>query len=302
MGDTTKIQWTDATWNCVRGCSRTSPGCGGPNHEGGCYAERIAARFSDSGQPFHGFAERTPHGGRWTGKVGLVEEFLTLPLRWRKPRRIFVNSMSDLFHEALSDEVIDKVFAVMALAQQHTFQVLTKRADRMRGYMTDRRPYSVDQQCDLVVAHHLRHTKGADYERPWPLSNVWLGVSVEDRARKTRIDDLRATPAAVRFLSAEPLLEDLGALNLDGIHQVIIGGESGPRSRPFHLSWATLIIDQCKGAGVACFMKQLGARAYEDRAHPDRMWRYHTADAKGGKMEEWPAELRVREFPPALAA
>jgi protein gp37 len=135
MSDKTSIEWTDATWNCVRGCSRVSPGCGGANHEGGCYAEKIAARFSGPGQPFEGFAERTKFGGRWTGKMALVEEMLTVPLRWKKPRRIFVNSMSDLFHENLPDEAIDKVFAVMALAPQHTFQVLTKRSDRMRAYM-----------------------------------------------------------------------------------------------------------------------------------------------------------------------
>lgn len=135
MSGATKIEWTDSTWNPLRGCSRVSPGCGGPGHQGGCYAERIAARFSDVGQPFHGLAERTIHGGRWTGKVAVAPDHIFLaPLRWKKPRRIFVNSMSDLFHEAVPDETIDRVFAVMALTPQHTYQVLTKRAERMRAW------------------------------------------------------------------------------------------------------------------------------------------------------------------------
>lgn len=301
MSDKTSIEWTDATWNPVRGCSRLSPGCGGANRQGGCYAEKIAARFSGPGQPFEGFAERSAHGGRWTGKMALVDDMLTLPLRWKKPRRIFVNSMSDLFHENLPDEAIDKVFAVIALAPQHTFQVLTKRSARMRAYFGDagavrriiHEAFKLDQPDGAWLS--------ADHEIAGdpivPLPNVWLGVSVEDRARKTRIDDLRATPAAIRFLSCEPLLEGLGELDLSGIHQVIIGGESGPRSRSFMLSWAASIVAQCANAGVAAFMKQLGAEAYDDRSYVGSSPRYETKDRKGGDWSEWPADLRVREFP-----
>jgi protein gp37 len=130
MADKTAIEWTDATWNPVRGCSRISPGCGGPGHAGGCYAEGVAARFSGPGQAFHGFADRDRAGSKWTGKVELIPEMLDLPMRWRRPRRIFVNSMSDLFHEALSFGEVMRVFNVMWQAPQHTFQVLTKRAER----------------------------------------------------------------------------------------------------------------------------------------------------------------------------
>lgn len=271
MAGKTTIEWTSATWNPVRGCSRVSPGCGGPNHQGGCYAEKIAARFSGPGQPFEGFAERGTHGGRWTGKMALVPEMVDLPLRWRKPRRIFVNSMSDLFHENLPDEAIGKVFSVMARAQRHTFQVLTKRSDRMRLYMYD--------------ASERAHPA------PWPLPNVWLGVSVEDRERRYRIDHLRATPAAVRFLSFEPLLENIGALDLTDIHQAIVGGESGPRSRDFEIEAARSIQLQCKQQGVAFFMKQLGAVPTLAR----RVLKLKSR--KGGDMAEWPEDLRVREFP-----
>lgn len=278
MGDRSPIQWTDASWNPVRGCSRTSPGCGGPNHEGGCYAERIAARFSDPGQPFHGFAERTKHGGRWTGKLALVPELLNLPLRWRKPRRIFVNSMSDLFHESLPDEAIDQVFAVMALAPQHTFQVLTKRAERMRRYFAD--PLRA-----ALIGHQTADLNGAGWPSltPLPLPNVWLGVSVEDQQRADdRIPALLETPAAVRFLSCEPLLSSVdlaGHLVGHEVHGidlsrevgskvgacigwtppvdwVICGAESGPRARPFDEAWARQLRNQCQAAGVPFFLKQ----------------------------------------------
>lgn len=291
MSDNSKIEWTDATWNPVRGCSRLSPGCGGANHQGGCYAEKIAARFSGPGQPFEGFAERTAYGGRWTGKMALVDDMLRQPLHWRKPRRIFVNSMSDLFHKDLPDEAIDKVFAVMALAPQHTFQVLTKRADRMREYCQRLDNEPVRDTVRRIVAAWPRNAP-VPAEITFPLPNVWLGVSVEDTERKTRIDDLRATPAAVRFLSGEPLLEDLGPLTLDGIHQVIVGGESGPRSRPFELEWARNIIAQCRKSGVACFVKQLGAWPIGYAARTLIL-----KSRKGGDMAEWPEDLRVREFP-----
>lgn len=297
----TSIEWTKgddgtagATWNPVRGCSRITTGCGGPNHQGGCYAEKIAARFSGPGQPFEGFAERTAHGGRWTGKLALVDDMLTLPLRWRKPRRIFVNSMSDLFHEALPDEVIDKVFAVMALAPQHTFQCLTKRSARMRDYMSKANWFA--RITDAAIALGKRD-EWSRLTLSYPPINVWLGASVEDRASKSRIDDLRATPAAIRFLSFEPLLEDLGTLDLTGIHLAIVGGESGPRSRDFMLSWPTSILAQCREAGTKFFLKQVGANTYDDRSYVGSSPRYETKSKKGGDMAEWPEDLRVREMP-----
>lgn len=330
MSDKTAIEWTDATWNPVRGCSRISPGCGGSNHQGGCYAEKIAARFSDPGMPFHGFAERSAHGGRWTGKMALVDQQLDQPLRWKKPRRIFVNSMSDLFHKDLPDEAIDKIFAIMALASHHTFQVLTKRADRLREYSTGRWRQRVRPWLDKLKPSSLWNGNIIDawhHLNAGPLPNVWLGVSVEDPDYKHRIDQLRRTPAAVRFVSAEPLLEDLGELDLAGIHQVIVGGESGPRSRAFWVPNARSILRQCRRQKVACFIKQMGAKVTDRNdigfeGCDEREWpltdlfgqlehdidgyssdyqgapvRIRLKDRKGGDMAEWPEELRVREFP-----
>jgi protein gp37 len=279
MAETTGIEWANSTWNPVRGCTRTTPGCGGANHRGGCYAEKIAARFSDPGQPFHGFAERTPYGGRWTGKLALIEDMLTVPMRWRKPRRIFVNSMSDLFHESLPDEAIDRVFAVMALCKRHTFQILTKRDERQKEYML--RLAAMVKSDDFFKTPIARATAAVSaaaghpfpgitpFEwldiigrtRGFPLRNVWLGVSVEDRARLSRIESLRHTPAAIRFISFEPLLEDLGDLDLRGISWCIAGGESGPNARPMDLAWARSLRDQCKTSGVSFFMKQIDKRA-----------------------------------------
>jgi protein gp37 len=282
MADKSTIEWTDATWNPVRGCSRVSPGCGGPGKAGGCYAEGIAARFSDPGQAYHGFAERGRAGSKWTGKVALIEEQLALPLSWRKPRRIFVNSMSDLFHDALSPEDIAQVFAVMACAQQHTFQVLTKRAERMRDLLNDDRFRDTVNMFveDVAFEHSDPHARRSDdyraiaqdVEEDEPLPNVWLGVSVEDRQRADeRIPHLLKTPAAVRFLSCEPLLGPLDLTKIavpdDAagryagqalIDWVIAGGESGPNARPMHPDWARSLRDQCAAAGVPFFFKQWG--------------------------------------------
>jgi protein gp37 len=274
VADNTPIQWADATWNPVRGCTRVSPGCGGPNHEGGCYAEKIAARFSGPGQPYHGFAERTPHGGRWTGKLALIDSQLDLPLRWKRPRRIFVNSMSDLFHENLPDEAIDKVFAVMALAPQHIFQALTKRPERMHSYLAS---HDIGARWALA-ADKLRpgNMAPARVAVDWSnrgLPNVWLGVSVEDQARADeRIPLLAQTPAALRFVSFEPLLSRVETpflsmhLDEDGnwrkggaIGWAIVGGESGHGARPMHPAWARSLRDQCTAAGVPYFFKQWGA-------------------------------------------
>ncbi|MGQ3299683.1 DUF5131 family protein [Reyranella sp.] len=281
MADNSSIEWTDATWNPVRGCTRISAGCGGPNRQGGCYAEQIAARFPGPGQPFEGFAERTTQGGRWTGKMALVDDMLTLPLRWKKPRRIFVNSMSDLFHENLPDEAIDKVFAVMALVPQHTLQVLTKRAKRMRTYLTTDRRFQICGEIDRMFPmrterSRLARDRIARVTAPGmmaPLENVHLGVSTEDQPRADeRIPHLYHTPAAKRFISAEPLLGPIDLMEVipnpliwspvHGITRsldwVIVGGESGPRARPAHPDWFRTLRDQCAAAGVPFFFKQWG--------------------------------------------
>lgn len=259
--ESSSIEWTDSTWNPIRGCTRISPGCGGPGPHGGCYAEQIAARFSDPGMPFHGIAERTSAGGRWTGKLALVEDALTQPLRWRKGRRIFVNSMSDLFHEKVPDTWIDRIFAVMALAPQHTFQVLTKRADRMREYMTHLHDEPArDTAKRLATAWPTGQLVPPDGVQI-PLPNVWLGISAEDQRHfDERWAHLRDTPAAVTFVSMEPLLGPIFFRPArPGL--VIVGGESGPRARPMHIAWARSLRDQCLSAGVPFFMKQMTKKA-----------------------------------------
>jgi protein gp37 len=305
MSTGTTIEWTDATWNPVRGCTRVSEGCRN------CYAEIMAARFSKPGQWGHGFATMKGGDHRWTGKLALIDDQLGLPLHWRKPRRIFVNSTSDLFHENLPDEAIDKVFAVMALCPQHTFQVLTKRPERMRRYLSsdDRaanvRDWLNDQgpQLGLTDAQIVAACAGVS---SGPLPNVWLGVSVEDqRHANERVHELLWTPAAKRFVSAEPLLGpvDLTRLNnmdtvahdaLRGIRVkpplgepidptpanrldwVIVGGESGSDARPMHPQWARALRDQCAAAGVPFFFKQwgewIGAGQTVEGQPPDRAY------------------------------
>lgn len=218
MSDRSTIEWTEATWNPITGCTKVSPGCA---H---CYAETFAERFR--GVPGH------PYERGFDLQLRL--ERLEQPLSWTKPRIIFVNSMSDLFHEDVPDRYVKSVFAVMERAHWHTFQVLTKRAERLEA-----------------IAPTLE----------WP-PNVWMGVSVENQRWTSRIDALRKTPANVRFLSCEPLLGPLD-LDLDGIHWVIVGGESGHRARPMQASWALSIREQCATAGVPFFFKQWGA--YDDR-------------------------------------
>ena len=231
MSDGSTIEWLNfpgykpASWNCIKGCTRKSRGCEN------CYAEVMAARFSKPGQWGHGIAEMRGGDHRWTGRVELVaQEKVDLPLRWRKPRCIFVNSTSDLFHERLSVAAIHAVFSVMERCPRHVFIALTKRAERMRSYCYAMRP----------------------------LPNVVLGVSVEDRSTMHRIDDIRATAAACRMISFEPLLEDLGKIDLTGISWAVTGGESGPGARPMHPDWARSIRDQCQAAGVPFFFKQWG--------------------------------------------
>lgn len=318
MGDRTAISWTEATWSPFRGCSRISEGCRN------CYAERIAERFSGPGQAFEGFAER---GRGWTRKVELQLDQLAVPLRWKRGRRIFVSSMTDVFHESISNEEIAAVFGIMAAAPQHTFQVLTKRAKRMREWFewvesTGYHPGHVlataledvsklDDSADpcLVDARWLiglingvkgfaagPYTEDApNNSSRWPLPNVWLGVSVENQdAADERIPEQLATPAAVHFLSCEPLIGQVDLnrprcdyphhsemwgladdeatpwcsecdsersyyhwLHLDGgIDWVIVGCESGPGARPCEVAWLRQLRDQCEAAGVAFWLKQ----------------------------------------------
>jgi protein gp37 len=299
MGEHTGISWTDATWNPIRGCTRKSEGCRF------CYAERVAARFSDQGAPYHGFAERGRPGSKWTGRVELVEKALDLPIRWRKPRRIFVNSMSDLFHESLPDEAIDRVFAVMALAPQHTFQVLTKRADRMRRYFLGisempNEPAARDAMIEGAAQALFAQMSGGVDSSLWlavhmPLPNVWLGVSVENQAAwDERWPALAETPAAVRFVSFEPLIGpiDTGLTGGgDAPDWWIIGGESGPGARPMRREWAQALIRQCDAVGAAPWFKQVGD------SRPDEAGWPRGITGKGDDPAQWPSGLHVQRFP-----
>lgn len=272
MADGTHIEWTDATWNPITGCSIVSPGC---TH---CYAMKLTGTRLQHHPSRAGLTADSKAGPVWTGEVRLNENWLDQPLRWKRPRRIFVCAHGDLFAEHVPDEWIDQVFAVMALAPQHTFQVLTKRANRMRQYLSkvdadqlrDRWYRSVPAgkwYVSVAEAYAGIHPHASDEMRAlynkaapiWPLPNVWLGVSAERRREwLQRTMHLRGTPAVARFVSAEPLLCDLGHINLDGIHQVIVGGESGHGARPMHPAWVRSIRDQCADTDTAFFFKQWG--------------------------------------------
>lgn len=237
MSQTSSIEWTDATWNPVRGCTKISPGC---KH---CYAETFAERFR--GVPGHPYEQGFD--------LKLIPEKLHEPLRWSSPKKIFVNSMSDLFHPDIPDDYIAQVVRVMEVADWHTYQVLTKRADRLA----------------MLLNSKLKHAAS--------LEHIWWGVSVEDRKYGLpRIDHLRSTPAVMKFLSVEPLLEHLGPVNLQGINWVIVGGESGHGARPLDPNWVLDIRDQCKAGNVAFFFKQWGGvrkktagRTLEGRTYDD---------------------------------
>lgn len=344
MGDSS-IEWTGKVWNPITGCTKVSEGCRF------CYAETFSERWRGvAGHPFEqGF------------DLKLWPERLGLPLSWTTPQKIFVNSMSDLFHKDVPDQFIDQVFAVMAICGAdrfrcrrrncshegmeceeggaspsplpiHTFQVLTKRADRMKEYLTDRDARGRIQDAARSLPWHCEDPEEMAASAGWPMKNVHLGVSVEDQdAADDRIPLLLQTPAAVRWISAEPLL---GPINIDGhlwfstrklgdkyepprdtkLDWVVVGGESGANARPFDVMWGKMLLDQCRAAGVAFFMKQLGKVAVTDNAN---LWdfpegvrvldhgttaagaRYKLKDPKGGDMSEWPEELRVREFPAA---
>jgi protein gp37 len=262
----TKIEWTDTTWNPVRGCVKVSPGCRN------CYAEAFAERFRGVvGHPYEqGFDPR------------LVPEKLEEPLKWKKPRRVFVDSMSDLFQDGVPDYFIGNVFSVMEGSRRHTYQVLTKRAERMADWVTK-------------FDNWLRYAGDTTFAKKLP--NVWLGVSVEDRKYGLpRIKHLQRTPAAVRFLSCEPLLEDLGRIDLAGIHWVIIGGESGPNARECSLDWIHDLVEQCSVAEVPVFVKQIGARPCYLDAQTGAKTPFPISDKKGGYIGDFPCHFQ-REWP-----
>lgn len=243
MADGSAIEWTDATWNPVTGCTKITAGCDN------CYAARFSERFRGvPGHPFENGFDLT-----------LRPERLLQPLQWQRPRMIFVNSMSDLFHKRVPRWFVDRVFDTMEAADRHTFQVLTKRSSLMRAYLRER------------------------YVGGMAPDHIWLGVSVEDGRSKSRIEHLRTSPAAVRFLSVEPLIGPLGEIDLDGIHWVIAGGESGPGARPMHVHWAREIRDACEGQKVPFFFKQWGG------IRPKSGGR----DLDGREWNDFPASVRA---------
>ncbi|MCQ0986443.1 DUF5131 family protein [Jiella marina] len=323
MADHTSIEWTDATWNPVTGCAVVSPGCTN------CYAMRLAGTRLQHHPSRAGLTRPSKAGPVWTGEVRFNEEWLDQPLRWRRPRRIFVCAHGDLFAEGVEDAWIDQVFAVMALCPQHVFQVLTKRPERMREYLKGT-PSNIPylgrmplERIHLAAAGHMEGDGGfmdALKEHgniyslycsvPWPLPNVWLGVSVEDQTRANeRIPILLDTPAAVRWVSAEPLLGPIDFSKFmwpvhgwwRGPHKsyaeakaagaecglkrqalvgawctfldwVVLGGESGPGARPMHPDWARAIRDQCAAAGVPFLFKQWGEYQPEEIGREDPRW------------------------------
>lgn len=317
----TGISWTNATWNPVRGCSLVSPGC---TH---CYAMKTAHRLGKNPilkGGYEGLTKATSRGPVWAGEVRLVPDALTEPLHWRSPRRVFVNSMSDLFHPKVPDGFILRVFLTMAKARQHTFQILTKRPERMRDWFRRWADLSGESPEPQLArgpeATRKAHPSGRGQmfasmletmgEPPpgftWPtfdwaeglrwkwsetmvLPNVWLGVSVENRKAISRIRELKRIPAYVRFLSLEPLLEDLGEIPLEGISWVIAGGESGPRHRPMAPAWARSIKEQCQAAGVAFFFKQ--GSAFRAGRNP---W-ITEPDGSRWKWEQFPGDLTPPE-------
>lgn len=298
MSDGTKIEWAEASWNPIRArnretgavgwfCTHASPGCIE------CYAEAMNARLGT------GIAFQAQNAGQV--EIFIDEKTLLQPLKWRKPRRIFVCSMTDLFGEFVFDDMIDRVFAIMALCPQHEFLVLTKRPARMRDFIVNEpraRIYDLTEQIG---------GRGSYGTGRWPLDNVWLGTSIEDRRRAIeRLAALMETPAAVRFVSAEPLLESIitplkpyldtvETENNGPIHHaldwIIVGGESGRRARPFDLDWAAEIVAECQRAGVPVFVKQVGAKPIRFNAE------FWCDDPKGGDPAEWPEAIRVRQFP-----
>lgn len=300
MADKSKIEWTDASWNPVTGCTKVSPGC---DH---CYAETFAERWR--GTKGHHFENGFD--------VQLRPERLDQPLRWKRPRRIFVNSMSDLFHEKVPDRFIAQVFETMGAAKQHTFQLLTKRHARMRSLLT-RWSEHATKGCHCPAGEGGCSAPVDVQHGVWPLPNVWLGVSVEDQKwADIRINALMQTPAAARFLSCEPLI---GPVTLHRGHSycpthdfpggfcsgacpdlikpdwVIVGGESGRGARPMEEAWARSLVEQCRDYGIRPFVKQMGsvwAKEWSVDAQGDR---------KGGDWTFWPADLRVREFPQEVA-
>lgn len=318
MGDKTGIQWTEATWNPIVGCSMVSPGCTN------CYAMAMAGRIARMNHRSHytGTTMMVKRKHVWTGRLFRApNEIFYVPLAWSRARMIFANSMSDLFHESIPIEWIDEAFAVMWLAPHHLFQVLTKRSGRMREYFSDPQVFERIAEASRKILREVKLNRLVRQmnelrkdKLDGPLANVWLGVSAEDQTRANeRVPDLLKTPATIRFVSAEPLLgpidfEEVGDINAltgfdfdqettcENLDWIIVGGESGLDARMMDIAWAGQIVQQCRDRDVKVFVKQLGdqpAVQLDDKNY--RMLRFNAS--KAGDPREWPADLRIREMP-----
>ena len=312
----TSIEWTDETWNVFVGCSKISEGCRN------CYAINQAYRNNAMAQAmpnpgrmkyYEGLTEKKDNRVEWTGLVRFVPEALDLPLKWKKPCHIFVNSMSDLFHECVTDDQLDQIFAVMALAQRHTFKVLTKRPERMVSYLRSAKNRVRVAAVDLGREKSVEHTAIESCQWDWPLPNAWMGCTIENqKAVADRAHLLfKLYQGWKTFYSVEPLLEAV-ELNLSQypIDWAIVGGESGPGARAFYLDWARSVIQQCQTAKVPVFVKQLGSNAWDKCLPPAHLaalglinesyCQLQLRSRKGNNMEEWPEELRIREVAKVL--
>jgi protein gp37 len=291
----TSIEWTHRpgtigeTWNPATGCDKISAGCDN------CYALTLAKRLKGMGSAKYQNDGHPVTSGPGFG-LTVHPDTLSIPLRWRDPRTVFVNSMSDLFHARVPHDFLVDVFGVMAATgDRHIFQVLTKRPERAEAFLN--RPgllaeiaYQGAQRCENADRVHDSILYG-----PWPIPSVWLGTSIESDKHVGRADALRDTPAAVRFISAEPLLGPLPSLDLTGIDWLIIGGESGPGSRPLDLGWVRELIDKAHDAGTSVFVKQLGSVWARDTFVAGQP--VYRKDTKGGDWSHWPADLRIRDYP-----
>ncbi len=270
MAGKSKIEWTGETWNVIRSCSRVSKGC---RH---CYAERQAVRQCGPGKAYEGLVQMTPRGRRWTGVTRVVEELIEKPLYWRQPRTIFVNSMSDFFHETILPEDIERIWGVMERANWHTYQILTKRPERMANWMS---------RYNITAPPH-----------------IWLGVSAEDQ--KTfdyRVPYLFKIKASIRWASLEPLLNPITFANIfphpskeadnrNKLDWVVVGGESGSQARPMEFDWVRKLRDEAAVYGIPFFFKQTGRVLARNQGYND----------KGGNPEHWPEDLRIRQYPPNI--
>lgn len=321
MADKSNIGWTDATWNCLYGCSRVSPGC---EH---CYAERHCHRFSGEGERHEGLTVLRKKGPVWTGKIDLAYHRLFEPFKWSNPRKIFVNSLSDVFHENVPFDFVKAMYGVMACSPHHVFQLLTKREDRMAEFYADmdvrvqslggraavweclywagqavRQLHAEGKLTKGQANRYLQRLEVVPIHAVWPLPNVWLGVSTEnDEMLNRRVPKLFECEAAVHWISAEPLLSALPSLskylvrdaNGRRVDWVVAGGESGPDARAMALEWATGARDACAEHGVPFMMKQLGSVLAEQ---------FPGSGTKGTEKEAWPADIRICDYPASASA